>query len=67
MFARIAGTGSYLPATIVTNDELAGRMIPVTKWIATAPASGSGTWLRAGEQTSDLALAASHGAGRGRD
>lgn len=32
-FSRIAGTGSYLPATIVSNDELARRVDTSDEWI----------------------------------
>ena len=36
MFARIAGTGSYLPGTPVTNDDLVARGIDTSdEWIAT--------------------------------
>ncbi len=62
MFARIAGTGSYLPATIVTNDELAGRIDTSDEWIATRTGIRQRHMAAAGEQTSDLALAASQAA-----
>ena len=32
-YSRIAGTGSYLPANVVTNDELARRVDTSDEWI----------------------------------
>jgi 3-oxoacyl-[acyl-carrier-protein] synthase-3 len=34
-FARIIGTGSYLPPTIVTNDELSKTIDTTDEWIVT--------------------------------
>jgi 3-oxoacyl-[acyl-carrier-protein] synthase-3 len=56
--SRIAGTGRYLPATVLTNDALALRVATSDEWIRAR------TWIRQrhiaadGEETSDLALAA---------
>jgi 3-oxoacyl-[acyl-carrier-protein] synthase-3 len=33
IYSRIAGTGSYLPPRVVTNDELAGRLETSDAWI----------------------------------
>ncbi len=54
---KIAGTGSYVPEHIVTNDDLAGFLDTSDEWIA------SRTGIRerrisTGENTSDLAAAA---------
>ena len=35
IWSRIAGTGSYLPPTVVTNDDLAKRMDTTDEWIRT--------------------------------
>ena len=40
---RIAGTGRYLPADVLTNEELARASRPATNGFARAPASASGT------------------------
>ena len=34
VYARIAGTGSYLPANAVSNDDLAKRVDTSDEWIA---------------------------------
>ena len=33
IFSRIAGTGSYLPANVVSNEELARRVDTSDEWI----------------------------------
>ena len=58
MHSRIAGTGSYLPAQIVSNAELAGRVDTSDEWIRSRTGIAQRHIAAAGEQTSDLALAA---------
>src|SRR5947208_11834635 len=55
---RIAGTGRYLPARVVTNDALAGRLATSDEWIRTRTGIRQRHIAADGEQTSDLALAA---------
>jgi 3-oxoacyl-[acyl-carrier-protein] synthase-3 len=59
MHSRIAGTGRYLPATVLTNDALAQRMDTSDEWIRTRTGIRQRHIAAEGEQTSDLALAAS--------
>jgi len=56
MHSRIAGTGSYLPAQILTNDELAKRVDTSDEWIRTRTGIRQRHIAAPGEQTSDLAL-----------
>jgi 3-oxoacyl-[acyl-carrier-protein] synthase-3 len=56
MHSRIAGTGSYLPAQILTNAELAKRVDTSDEWIRTRTGIRQRHIAAAGEQTSDLAL-----------
>jgi 3-oxoacyl-[acyl-carrier-protein] synthase-3 len=58
MRSRIAGTGSYLPAQILTNDELAKRVDTSDEWIRTRTGIRQRHIAAPGEKTSDLALAA---------
>src|SRR6266705_379669 len=58
MHSRIAGTGSYLPAQILTNDELAKRVDTSDEWIRTRTGIRQRHIAAPGEQTSDLALRA---------
>ncbi|HUH94782.1 MAG TPA: beta-ketoacyl-ACP synthase III [Casimicrobiaceae bacterium] len=58
MHSRIAGTGSYLPSQVVTNAELAQRVETSDEWIRSRTGIGQRHIAAAGEQTSDLALAA---------
>jgi len=58
MHSRIAGTGSYLPAQILTNDELAKRVDTSDEWIRTRTGIRQRHIAAPGEKTSDLALAA---------
>ena len=58
MHSRIAGTGSYLPAQILTNAELAQRVDTSDEWIRTRTGIAQRHIAAPGEQTSDLALAA---------
>ncbi|HEY2819117.1 MAG TPA: beta-ketoacyl-ACP synthase III [Casimicrobiaceae bacterium] len=57
--SRIAGTGRYLPARILTNDALAERVATSDEWIRTRTGIRQRHIAAEGEQTSDLALAAS--------
>src|SRR6185295_13429472 len=58
-WSRIAGTGRYLPATVLTNDELARRVETSDEWIRTRTGIHQRHIAAADEQTSDLALHAS--------
>jgi 3-oxoacyl-[acyl-carrier-protein] synthase-3 len=58
-YSRIVGTGSYLPARVVTNDELARRVDTSDEWIASRTGIRQRHIAGADETTSDLALAAS--------
>jgi 3-oxoacyl-[acyl-carrier-protein] synthase-3 len=59
MHSRIAGTGSYLPQRIVTNEELAERVATSDEWIRTRTGIRQRHIAAQGEQTSDLAVGAS--------
>lgn len=56
--SRIAGTGSYLPERIVTNDEIARRVDTSNEWIVARTGIESRRVAADGELTSDLALQA---------
>ena len=58
MPSRIAGTGGYLPATIVTNADLARRIDTSDEWIVHRTGIRARHVAADDEQTSDLALAA---------
>jgi 3-oxoacyl-[acyl-carrier-protein] synthase-3 len=58
MFSKIAGTGGYLPAQVLTNDELSRRVDTSDEWIRTRTGIRQRHIAAADEQTSDLALAA---------
>jgi 3-oxoacyl-[acyl-carrier-protein] synthase III len=58
MFSRIAGTGGYLPAQILTNDELAKRVDTSDEWIRSRTGIRQRHLAAPEEQTSDLARAA---------
>ncbi len=55
----VAGCGAYLPARIVTNDELAKRIDTSDEWIAQRTGIRQRHIAADGELTSDLAIAAS--------
>jgi 3-oxoacyl-[acyl-carrier-protein] synthase-3 len=57
--SRIAGTGRYLPATVLTNDELAKRVATSDEWIRTRTGIRQRHIAAGNEETSDLALHAS--------
>jgi 3-oxoacyl-[acyl-carrier-protein] synthase III len=54
--ARIAGTGSYLPAQVVTNADLAARMDTSDEWIASRTGIRQRHVAAEGETTCDLAF-----------
>jgi len=56
---RITGTGGYLPARVVSNDELARRIDTSDEWIYTRTGIRQRHVAAADELTSDLALQAS--------
>ncbi len=62
-FSRIIGTGSYLPPTVVSNDELAARLAKdgietSDEWIVSRTGIRQRHLVADGVQTSDLATAA---------
>jgi 3-oxoacyl-[acyl-carrier-protein] synthase-3 len=62
MHSRIAGTGSYLPARILTNAELSRRVDTSDEWIHARTGIRERRIAAPDEQTSDLALNASRAA-----
>lgn len=60
--SAIIGCGSYLPARLVTNDELAKRVDTSDEWIRRRTGIGARHIAAEGEKTSDLALAAARDA-----
>ena len=58
MHSRIAGTGGYLPAQVLTNADLAQRIDTDDEWMRTRTGIRQRHIAAAGEQTSDLALLA---------
>ena len=62
MHSRIAGTGGYLPARVVTNAELAQRIDTSDAWVRERTGICNRHIAASDEQTSDLALAASRSA-----
>ena len=59
MYARLIGTGSYLPGSPVTNDDLAARGIDTNdEWITTRTGIRSRYLAEAGTVSSDLGLVA---------
>jgi len=58
-YSRIAGTGSYLPERVVTNDEIARRVATSNEWIVARTGIESRRVAAEGQLTSDLALQAS--------
>jgi 3-oxoacyl-[acyl-carrier-protein] synthase-3 len=55
IFARIAGTGSYLPEKVLTNDDLAKLVDTSDEWIATRTGIRERHVAAEGETTGDLA------------
>jgi 3-oxoacyl-[acyl-carrier-protein] synthase-3 len=62
MHSRIAGTGRYLPANVLTNDALAARVDTSDEWIRTRTGIRQRHIAADHEKTSDLALAAARAA-----
>jgi 3-oxoacyl-[acyl-carrier-protein] synthase III len=58
MFSRIAGSGSYLPEKVVTNDDLARKVDTSDEWIRTRTGIRSRHVAAEGQLASDLALPA---------
>ena len=58
MHSRIVGTGSYLPAQVMSNAELAQRVDTSDEWIRTRTGIRQRHLAAPDEKTSDLALAA---------
>ncbi|WP_404426781.1 beta-ketoacyl-ACP synthase III [Thalassospira australica] len=56
--SRIIGCGSYLPSTVVTNDELSKRVDTSDEWIVARTGIRQRHIAAEGETTSDLAFAA---------
>ena len=59
MHSRIAGTGAYLPTHVLTNADLARRIETSDQWVRARTGIRERRIAAAGEETSDLALAAS--------
>ncbi len=55
IYSRIVGTGSYLPANVVSNDELANRIDTSDEWIRTRTGIHQRHLAEAGQMSSDLA------------
>ena len=62
MHSRIAGTGSYLPAHILTNDDLARSIDTNDAWIRARTGIRERRIAAPGETTSDLAAHAARAA-----
>jgi len=61
--SRVAGTGSYLPARVLTNDDLARRGVDTSdEWVRTRTGIRQRHVAADGEMASDLALVASRAA-----
>jgi len=58
LFSRIAGTGSYLPSTVLTNADLEQRVDTSDEWIRTRTGIRERHVAAKGELASDLALQA---------
>jgi 3-oxoacyl-[acyl-carrier-protein] synthase III len=62
IISKIAGTGSYLPAKILSNKDLETMVDTTDEWIFTRTGIRERHIAAAGEMTSDLALAAAKNA-----
>jgi 3-oxoacyl-[acyl-carrier-protein] synthase-3 len=60
--ARVIGSGSFLPANVVTNDDLAKRVDTSDEWIRERTGIRQRYIAEEGEKTSDLALGAARAA-----
>ncbi|MGQ0621529.1 MAG: beta-ketoacyl-ACP synthase III [Panacagrimonas sp.] len=58
-YSRIVGVGSYLPAQVVTNQDLESRIETTDEWVFQRTGIRSRRVAAEGEHTSDLALQAS--------
>lgn len=58
IISRLTGTGSYLPANCVTNDDLAQRVDTSDEWITARTGIKTRHIAADGELTSDIAVAA---------
>src|SRR5690606_23066867 len=56
IYARIAGTGSYLPSKVLTNDDLAQFVDTSDEWIAARTGIRQRHVAAEGETTGDLAV-----------
>jgi len=56
--AVVAGLGTWLPPTVVTNDDLAAQLDTTDKWIRARTGIGQRHVIEPGTATSDLALEA---------
>ena len=56
--SQVAGCGAYLPEQIITNDELAGRLVTSDDWIRQRTGIAERRVAARGELTSDLAVRA---------
>jgi len=61
-FARIVGTGSYLPPRVVTNDDLARRVETSDEWIVTRTGIKQRHIAEPDQASSDLAVEAARAA-----
>ncbi|MGO3858330.1 beta-ketoacyl-ACP synthase III [Neisseriaceae bacterium CLB008] len=61
-FAKIMGTGSYLPSQCLTNEDLAKRVETSDEWIVSRTGIKTRHIAAEGEQTSDLAMHAAKAA-----
>ena len=61
-YSRIVGTGSYLPARVVTNDDLAKMIDTSDEWIRSRTGIGQRHFAEPDQTSSDLALPASRAA-----
>ena len=59
IYSRIAGTGSYLPEKVLTNDDLAKMVDTSDEWIVERTGIRARRMAAEGEVTSDMALKAS--------
>ena len=59
---KVIGSGAYMPANIVTNDDLAKRVDTSDEWIRERTGIRQRHIVADGEKTSDLALAAARAA-----
>jgi len=61
-YSRIAGTGSYLPATVLTNEDIEKRIDTSDEWIFSRTGIRTRRVAAEGETTSDLGTQAARAA-----